>query len=139
MNESQEQHIRMQFDDGESGHGAIVEPGLARIDNIPYTDRLNLSDIVKVERDDGCWIAREVVRRVLPKKTAFDYDPPFKETFATLFDAWRKAGISFEGVFEGLVLVAHRDDQNPMDVAAQAGVTLRLHSPQPELEPVPVP
>jgi hypothetical protein len=137
MNDFKQKPIHMVFEPGETGHGTLIGPGIARVDNIPYTDRLNLNDLVKVENDGGRWVAREVIERALPKKTAFDYEAPFKETFAKLCEVWGNANIHYEGVFEGLVLVAHREDQNPLQIAEQAGLWLHLHSAQPDLEPIP--
>jgi hypothetical protein len=137
MSESGFKNVRMRFASDESGWGQLIEEGRVLINNIPYTDRLNIGDLVEVEEVDGLLTVKRVLKRQLEGKTAVEYPAPHRENYSKLFTAWRNAGMRCEGIIEGLALVAHHKNQDPMAIAAAAGVTATLHSSQPELEPVP--
>jgi hypothetical protein len=128
--------VRIRFDDGETGWGMEVEPGRVAIDNIPYTDRLNIDDLVEVTLGDGLPTIKRVLKRQFEHKTAITYPAPYPENFRKMGEAWHAAGMKCEGIFGGLALVAHKGG-DPLKIAHEAGVTgAALNEAQPELEPI---
>lgn len=136
---SDDKNVRMRFGEGETGWGRLIEPGRVLVNNIPYSDRLNIDDLVEVEYPPGQNLLeiKRVLKRNFEGKTAIDYQAPHKETYGKLHDAWHKAGMKCEGILPGLVLVAHHKGEDPVKIAADAGITVTLHDTQPDLEPVP--
>jgi hypothetical protein len=139
MSGSEYKMVKVRFAKGETGWGRQLEPGRVMIANIPLTDRLNIDDLVEVDttpKTGPLEIAR-VLKRTFECKTAIEYPTPHLDNYAKLLDAWNDAGIKCEGMLPGLAIVAHHENQDPVRVATDAGVTVTLHEAQPELEPVP--
>jgi len=131
--------VKVQFSPGETGWGREIETGRVVIANIPLTDALNIDDLVEVDttpRKGAIEIVR-VLKRVFECKTAVDYPTPHKENYAKIREAWHAAGMKCEGMIPGLVIIAHHENQNPVQIAINAGVAAALHPTQPDLEPVP--
>ena len=132
-----EESVKVRFGPGETGWGLRLAPDRVRINNIPYSDRLNIDDLVEVDPDDvGLLDVKRVLARSFEKKTAVDYEEPYRENYAKLWGAWHAAGMKCEGILPGLAVVAHHADQDPMKAATTANVKASLHDTQPDLEPI---
>jgi len=128
-------NVRLRFEEDETGWGVRLSDSHIQIANIPFSDRLNIDDVVEAHEQDGRLSAGRVVARTFHGKTAISYPEPFMETYGKLFDAWRAAGMKCEGLLGGLALIAHHKDSDPVKVAQAAGVAVTLYVPQPALEP----
>lgn len=138
MSDDERKNVKVRFAPGETGWGLEVEPGRILINNIPYADRLNIDDLVETDpAATGLREIKRVLKRTFHGKTAFDYPVPHTDNYKKLHTAWHAAGMKCEGLLPGLVIVAHHKDQDPVKVASDAGVTVTLHDPQPDLEPLP--
>ena len=128
--------VKIVYEEGETGWAEMLDGDRARIENIPFGDRLNIDDVVSIERRDGRLYAEKILSRTFPKKTALDYDEPHDKTYAKICSALHAAEMKVEGVVDGICIVAHRLDQDPVSVCQQAGVPVRLHETQPDLAEV---
>lgn len=129
----------MRFGDKETGWALELEPGLVEINNIPLSDALNIGDVVKVRPAKSRPELLEVVRvvsRKYAKKTALAYGKPHGATFRALAKLLRHAHMKVEGMVDGLMLVAHGEDQDPLQIAVAAGLDVTPFSSQPSLEPI---
>lgn len=131
-----EKMVKVVYEEGETGWAAYLGNDEARIANIPFGDRLNIDDRVALKWLNGRLQVDRVLSRTFHKKTALDYNPPYNETYTKIWPSLQKAGMKVEGVYDGVCVVAHQPDQDPVSVCQQAGVRVRLHETQPDLAEV---
>ena len=105
--------IHVRYDEDETGWVLPVAGNLVRIDNIPFTDRYNIEDLVELEPPEGEDLPRlgRVVRREYDGKTLVYYDEDWQ--FWELKAVLRILGGEIEGGAApnengpGFMLIAH--------------------------------
>jgi hypothetical protein len=133
--------VRLIYEPGESGWGVELVPAtkdkgsLVRVNNIPFTDKLNIDDIVETEHKNGCLAVKRAISRAFKNKSAVRYPPPHQENFDKLAAVLREAGCKIEGFLPGLMAVAH-EDQDVRALVKEIGIDANFGEPQPSLEPI---
>lgn len=130
--------VKLLFGPGETGWGTELKPAngdvgaMVRIDNVPFSDDLNIDDVVEMGVSPRNHVKR-VISRVFSKKTAIRYPKPYEENFDKIWKAYLAAGCKAEGLTQGMALVAH-GDHNVVSIAGDAGVEVKLCENQPSLK-----
>lgn len=127
---------RIRFEPGESGWCEVLSKTRARIANVPYTNALNIGDLVETAEEDGFLVVKRVLFRRFHGKTALDYKSPYRHNFRAIVKVLEAHHMQCEGMLEGLLLVAHALTKDPLAAAREHGCEVTLHATQPELEPL---
>ena len=130
-------NVKVRFDVAETGWGEKLDDNLVRIDNIPLTDALNIGDVVETDPNTVERFLRivRVVSRKYNRKTAVVVRD---EDYEHLFYAWTAVGMKCEHMIVGHVLVAHREDQDPVGmISPDSGLVVTLYRSQPKLKALP--
>jgi len=120
--------IKLMFGEGESGWAIDLEDGTAEINNVPLEGRLNLGDVVKIEKVDSIdhrgpvsfRKAGELVRRKYAFKTGFEYEAD-KEVAQKIADAARALGWHAEGMVLGMMMLARPAGSTMDELKAKIG------------------
>ena len=100
------QHIRIRYDDGETGWAEYLGDHKAAIANVPMADGLSYEDIVSLKMGDDGWLTWDrVLESKYDGKIAIKYDPPTQEAYSALRKHLDPLGYGIEGVVAGVAIV----------------------------------
>ena len=127
-------HIRVELDHAETGHGSIVgfNPTVIRIDNIPFDGPWNLHDTAlaepATERSSGLYKPTQLVERKYSMRTIVAYAAV--KQFRDFAKEVTEAGGAVEGwtpvsaKHRGMAGVAHTPDVGVREIAKRHGCTI---------------
>lgn len=124
---------RIRFDKGETGWALKLPDGTYRINNLPLNDGLNIDDIVECSAESNeLPIVKRIITHGMPCKSAVSYQTT--EQFYAFVKLVKDAGCKCVGLIgpcmqgqsgskDGIVIVAHKSDFDPFEVARTLGIT----------------
>jgi len=129
-------YVRIRFSKSETGWAVKLSNGYYRINNLPFSGRLNIDDIVKCrEESNELPIVVKIVTEGFPCKSAVAYQTV--DQFRAFCKIAREHGCKTEGVIgpkegeHGIVIVAHKRDFDPFAIAMELGVVNADHYHKP--------
>lgn len=120
--------VRIWYSETESGWAEVLDGNRARIANVPYTERLNIDDVVELLHGGrgGRLRAGRVLKRAFPRKTGITYPEPHHDNFAVIVRELDGRGCRVEGVVHGVCVVAHCAEIEPVSVMRAIGMDVGL-------------